>query len=156
MPSTAALAPEVMLPPCGWPELRATRLAAEAFGAAAGLASARLEQLAMATHELADNALRHGLDPVVEVGLRRRAGMLELAVSHAASPAAIARLTAHLAAIARGPALDMVLAAMQDGHQEGGLGLARVRLATGQVPVLRVVGARVTVGLSWPLHETEC
>jgi len=88
-------------------------------------------QVALAAHELVQNAIAHASSPSIEleVALDPAAHGVRLAVSHDCSPEKVARLRSRLSRLyAYADALQGYLATMAENPDgPGGLGLARVR-----------------------------
>lgn len=115
----------------------------------------RQDQLALAAHELVQNAIAHAASPDIELelSLDRAGDRAVVSVTNRARPDAIAALRARLArTVAHGSALDGYLAAMRDNpHARGGLGLARIRYEAALELALDIEGDRVTVRAAGPL-----
>jgi hypothetical protein len=127
----------------------------ESFCAAACPGAEREEQLALAAHELVQNAVSYASAPGVELRLEvdshdRR---VRVSVTNAVAPAQLAELQARVAAVAaQADPLEGYLTAMRSNPEaRGGLGLARVRFEAALELSVSVEGARVTVHAVGPL-----
>lgn len=131
----------------------------EAFCAAACPGEEREEQLALAAHELFQNAVAHSTGPRVELRCEvdRAAGTVRLSVTNAVEPAQAERLRAKVAEVsADADALAGYVAAMRrDPHERGGLGLARIRFEAALELAVECAGERVTVHAVGPLARGE-
>lgn len=131
----------------------------ESFCAAACPGADREEQLALAAHELIQNAIAHartpGLDLRLEVDHEARRVRVSVTNSVHADQVPILRDWIDQAR-AVGDALEGYLAAMRrDPEAKGGLGLARIRFESALDLDLAVEGDRVTVHASGPLAAPE-
>lgn len=138
-----------------WPTVDDVRRLVETFCASACPGSAREAQLALAAHELVQNAFANADSPDVELELRldRRAGHARLSVTNACAPERIPLLRERVArAQANHDPLAGYLEAMHAAPEErGGLGLSRIRYE-GELDLgIEVHGARVTVHAAGPL-----
>jgi anti-sigma regulatory factor (Ser/Thr protein kinase) len=127
----------------------------ESFCAAACPGADREEQLALAAHELVQNAIAHASTPGVELRLEvdRDAKRVRVSVSNAARAEQVQTLRDRIdEARAQGDALQAYLAALhRDPEARGGIGLSRVRFESSLDLDLAVDGDRVTVHASGPL-----
>jgi hypothetical protein len=127
----------------------------ESFCAASCPGADREEQLALAAHELVQNAIAHASTPGVELRLEldRGAARVRVSVTNTADPAQAEILRARVAEVA-GPAnpLAPYLAAMRKAPEaRGGLGLPRVRFEAALDLSVETTGERVTVHAEGPL-----
>ncbi|GEJ56503.1 ATP-binding protein [Anaeromyxobacter diazotrophicus] len=102
----------------------------ESFCACAGVSPERESQLALATHELMQNAITHSTSACIELRLAIDAGRdaVEVSLTNDCSPGAPEALRSRLAALQAEPPLASYLHTMAaDPRARGGLGLARVR-----------------------------
>lgn len=127
----------------------------ESFCAAACPGAEREEQLALAAHELVQNALSYACAPGVELRCEVDgvAGSVRVSVTNAAEPEQADRLRARVAEVSGYPdALTGYVAAMRKApHERGGLGLARVRFEASLDLAVDVDRDRVTVHAAGPL-----
>ena len=119
-----------MSPP--WPFIDDVRRFVENFGACASGGPERDAQVAMAVHELMQNALAHaaGADVELEVEIDPDRDRIEIRVTNPCSDEAYALLGARVERMNREPdALAWYLRCMgeESGRARGGLGLARLR-----------------------------
>jgi anti-sigma regulatory factor (Ser/Thr protein kinase) len=142
-----------------WEFIDEVRRFVEAFCQAVCPGTDRESQLALATHELMQNAMAHSETPAVEVKLavdavRRRVGV---AVSNTCRPGEPERLRERLAHVyAHRDPLASYLASMHEAPgSRGGLGLARVRFEAELELEMTVEGDRLTVHASGPLDGEE-
>jgi hypothetical protein len=127
----------------------------ESFCAASCPGAHREEQLALAAHELVQNAIAYASTPGVELRLEldRGAARVRVSVTNAVEPAQAELLRALVAEVA-GPAdpLAAYLAAMRKTPESrGGLGLPRVRFEAALELSVETSGGRVTVHAEGPL-----
>ncbi len=131
----------------------------ETFCANACPEAEREGQLALATHELVQNAIANAVSPDIEVKLEldRRAGRVGVSVSNDAHEDQIEVLKTRLAsACAHENPLQGYLAAMrEDPHSRGGIGLARIRFEAALELDLEVEGARITIHAHGPLTAPD-
>jgi hypothetical protein len=103
----------------------------ESFCAAACPGAEREEQLALAAHELVQNAISYASEPGVDLRLAvdREAKRVSIAVTNAVEPAQARILRDRLAAVVRhaDPLAGYVAAMRENPEGRGGLGLSRVR-----------------------------
>ncbi len=129
----------------------------ESFCAAACPGSEREEQLALAAHELVQNAISYASRPGVDLRLAvdHEAKRVRVSVSNVVTPEQASELRDRLAEIAAHPdPLAAYLAAMREApHSRGGLGLPRIRYEAALELELEVDhdGDRVTVHAHGPL-----
>jgi len=138
-----------------WAMVDEVRRFVETFCASACPGAAREEQLALAAHELVQNAITNSAtsDVELELELNPRAGRVRLSVSNACEPEQIPLLRARVARVQahRDPLAGYLEAMREDPSAPGGLGLSRVRFE-GELDLgLEVRGARVTVHAAGPL-----
>jgi anti-sigma regulatory factor (Ser/Thr protein kinase) len=117
-----------MRPP--WSFIDQLRRFTEAFCASACLDEPRREQVALAVHELTQNAVTHGGGAPIEVALRvdARARTIRVAVSNRCGTEAFAALDARVARLRGTDPLASYLAEVQIARDTpGGLGLVRIR-----------------------------
>jgi hypothetical protein len=128
----------------------------ESFCAAACPGADREGQLALAVHELVQNALANGSAPDVELELAidARGERVGLAVTNRCAPEQLDRLRERLARLYRDD--DPLAAYLRTMEEErvgrGGLGLARVRYEAELDLHVTAEGDRVTVHASGALH----
>ena len=128
----------------------------ESFCAAACPGAEREGQLALAVHELVQNALTNGTAPDVELELAidARGERVGVAVTNRCAPEQVERLRAKLARLYRDE--DPLAAYLRTMHEEhagrGGLGLARVRFEAALDLSVTAEGDRVTVHASGALR----
>jgi anti-sigma regulatory factor (Ser/Thr protein kinase) len=129
------------------------------FCATTGAAPERQEQLALAAHELVQNAVSHATSGDIELELSLDAATDRVAVSvtNRAHADQIAVLRTRLArALAPETPLDAYLAAMrEDPHSRGGIGLARIRFEAGLELSVDVRGELVTIHASGPFEPPD-
>jgi hypothetical protein len=129
----------------------------ESFCAAACPGAEREEQLALAAHELVQNAISHASEPGVDLRLAvdRDGKRVSVSVTNAVTPEQAAVLRDRLAAVAaHADPLAGYLAAMhEDPEGRGGLGLARVRFEAALELDMTLERARVTVHARGPLAQ---
>jgi hypothetical protein len=140
-----------------WSRVDEVRRLVESFCASARAGAAREEQLALAAHELVQNAIANGdgseLDLEVEVD--RSAGRARLAVTNAISPERVEALRARVARVQgeEDPLAGYLEAMRVDPEAPGGLGLSRIRYE-GQLELgVELHGDRVTVRAEGPLAQ---
>ena len=129
----------------------------ESFCAAACPGAEREEQLALAAHELVQNAISYASEPGVDLRLSvdHQAKRVRVSVSNVARPEQLKVLRERLAAIAAHPdPLSAYLAAMkEDPNGRGGLGLPRVRYEAALELDVTNEDDRVTVHAYGPLAQ---
>ncbi len=129
----------------------------ESFCAAACPGSEREEQLALAAHELVQNAISYASRPGVDLrlSLDQQEKRVRVSVSNVVTPEQAKELRQRLAEIAaHADPLDAYLSAMRDApHSRGGLGLPRIRFEAALDLELEVEPGdeRVTVHAQGPL-----
>jgi anti-sigma regulatory factor (Ser/Thr protein kinase) len=115
----------------------------------------REEQLAIATHELVQNAISNAVSPDIELTVEVDRGQerVQVSVTNDARPDQIDVLRTRLDRTQAHPdPLEAYVAAMrEDPHSRGGIGLARVRYEAALDLALEVEGERVTVRAVGPL-----
>jgi anti-sigma regulatory factor (Ser/Thr protein kinase) len=131
----------------------------ESFCAASCPGVDREEQLALAAHELVQNAIAYASVPGVELRLQldRETGRVRVSVTNAADPEQTELLRARLAEICgEADPLTAYLAAMHKAPDErGGLGLPRVRYEAALDLRVEACGGRVTVHAEGPLAPSK-
>jgi hypothetical protein len=131
----------------------------ESFCAAACPEAAREGQLALATHELVQNAIANAATADIEVKLEldRATGKVRVSVSNDAHADQIAVLRQRLdQARAHANPLQGYLAAMkEEPHSRGGIGLARIRFEAALELDLEVLGGRITMHATGPLAAPD-
>jgi anti-sigma regulatory factor (Ser/Thr protein kinase) len=131
----------------------------ESFCAAACPGAEREEQLALAAHELVQNAISYASEPGVDLRLSvdHQAKRVRVAVSNVSRPEQVEVLRERLAAIAAHPdPLAAYLAAMKENPDgRGGLGLPRVRYEAELELEVTHDGDRVTVHAHGPLAHPQ-
>jgi hypothetical protein len=142
-----------------WVFIDELRRFVESFCAAACPGAEREEQLALAAHELVQNALSYACAPGVELRCEvdRSAGSVRVSVTNAAEPEQADRLRARVVEVSGyADALAGYVAAMRKAPRErGGLGLARVRFEASLDLAVEAEGARVTVHAVGPLAPAD-
>jgi hypothetical protein len=127
----------------------------ETFCASACPDAAREEQLALAAHELVQNAIANAATPDVELRLEvdHSSEWVTVSVSNSARADQIEILRSRLhRTLAHQNPLDGYVAAMrEDPESRGGIGLARIRFEAALDLALFVEGERVTVRAAGPL-----
>ncbi len=127
----------------------------ESFCAAACPGAEREEQIALAAHELVQNAIAYASAPGVDLRLAvdHKAKRVRVSVSNAVRPDQAQVLLERLAAIKAHPdPLTAYLAAMKDDpDRNGGLGLPRIRFEAALELEVDHEGGRVTVHAHGPL-----
>lgn len=128
----------------------------ESFCAAACPGTDRDAQVALAVHELVQNALANGSAPDVELELAidTRGERVGVAVSNRCAPGQAERLRARLARLYRDadPLQGYLRSMDEERGNRGGLGLARIRYEAGLDLEMSADGDRVTVRASGALH----
>jgi anti-sigma regulatory factor (Ser/Thr protein kinase) len=131
----------------------------ETFCASACPWAEREEQLALATHELVQNAILNASTPDIELKLEVDRGRerVMLSVSNHARADSIDVLRARLDKAQSHPnPLDGYVAALrEDPESRGGIGLARIRFEAALDLALEVQGERVTVTAAGPLAAPD-
>jgi hypothetical protein len=131
----------------------------ESFCASACPWAEREEQLALATHELVQNAIANAATPDIELKLEvdRGRARVHVAVSNDARPDQIDVLRTRLHRTqAHGNPLEAYVAAMrEDPESRGGIGLARIRYEAALDLALEVQGERVTIHAAGPLSAPD-
>jgi anti-sigma regulatory factor (Ser/Thr protein kinase) len=131
----------------------------ESFCAASSPGTDRHWQVALATHELMQNAISYASTPFVELGLEvdPSRSSVRVSVSHGCRPEQAEKLRERLARLyAHADALAAYVAIMgEDPGGRGGLGLARIRFEAELDLELVVEGDRLTVHASGPLEAVE-
>jgi hypothetical protein len=131
----------------------------ETFCANACPEAAREEQLALAAHELVQNAIANAVTPDIELKLEmdRATGRVSVSVSNHARADQIAvlrsRLDRHRSH--RNPLEGYVAAMREDPESRGGIGLARIRFEAGLELSLEVTGEKLTVHAIGPLAAPD-
>jgi len=127
----------------------------ETFCASACPEAERQEQVALATHELVQNAIANAATPDIELKLEvdRGSDRVSVSVSNDARADQIEVLRDRLGKmLAHANPLDGYVAAMrEDPESRGGIGLARIRFEAALDLALDVQGERVTVCAAGPL-----
>ncbi len=145
-----------MNPP--WVFIDEIRRFVESFCGCAALGEDREAQVALAVHELMQNAVphAHGQDVELDLAVDRQAGRISIRVTNDATEAEYAALRDRLAAMYREPdALRHYLGTMkeQPTTARGGLGLARIRFeAQMDIRVRRTSAERITVEAEGPIR----
>lgn len=131
----------------------------ETFCASACPEAAREEQLALATHELVQNAIANAATPDIELKLEvdRETERVSVAVSNSARDDQIEVLRERLTrAQSYANPLDGYVAAMrEDPESRGGIGLARIRFEAALDLALEVEGEKVTIRAAGPLTAPD-
>ncbi len=142
-----------------WVVLDDIRHFVETFCASACPEAAREEQLAIATHELIQNAIANAATPDIELKLEvdTATERICLAVSNSARDDQIEVLRERLLrAQSFANPLDGYVAAMRaDPESRGGIGLARIRFEAALDLALEVDGEKVTVRAAGPLNAPD-
>jgi anti-sigma regulatory factor (Ser/Thr protein kinase) len=138
-----------------WREIDEIRHFVESFCASACPEIERQEQLALAAHELVQNAISNAVTPDVELRLEvdRATERVTVSVSNQARADQIEVLRDRLdKTLAHADPLEGYVAAMRDDPESrGGIGLARIRYEAALDLALDVDGERVTVRAAGPL-----
>ena len=115
------------------------------------------QRVAMATHELLENAVKYSVGPESPIGchLEVVGGQLRVRVENPTDPAHIDDLRQEHALVNRMDPLDLYLERMQSDHPDGAsrLGLARIRYEGEAQLHLDVRGATVCVEAIFDLPE---
>jgi len=131
----------------------------ESFCAASCPGADREEQLALAAHELVQNAIAYASSPGLELKLQldREAARVRVSVTNAADAEQAARLRARVAELAgEADPLAAYLAAMHRAPEaRGGLGLPRVRFEAALELRVEAEAGRVTVHAEGPLAPPD-
>jgi len=131
----------------------------ETFCANACPEANREGQLALATHELVQNAIANAVSADIEVKLEldRPTSRVRVSVTNEAHADQIEVLRTRLARNrAHANPLQGYLAAMkEDPHSRGGIGLARIRFEAALELDLEVAGERITVHATGPLTAPD-
>ena len=131
----------------------------ETFCASACPEAEREQQLALAAHELVQNAIANAATPDVELRLEvdRTTETVSVSVSNHARADQIAVLRTRLSETQAHPnPLDGYVAALRaDPESRGGIGLARIRFEAALDLALDVDGERVTIRAAGPLVAPE-
>jgi anti-sigma regulatory factor (Ser/Thr protein kinase) len=142
-----------------WNNVDDIRHFVEIFCASACPEAAREEQLALATHELVQNAIANAVsaDIALQLELDRKTGRVRVSVSNDAHADQIEVLRERLGrTLSHEDPLEGYLAAMKDDpHSRGGIGLARIRFEAALELDLEVAGERVTMHATGPLRAPE-
>jgi anti-sigma regulatory factor (Ser/Thr protein kinase) len=132
-----------------WVVVDEVRHFVESFCAAACPGSAREEQVALAAHELVQNAIMNASSSEIEVRLEldRHSQRVRVSVTNVCHPDQIPVLRDRLArALECDDPLAGYVAAMREApERRGGLGLSRIRYESALDLGLEVSGARVTI-----------
>ena len=131
----------------------------ETFCANACPEAEREEQLALATHELIQNAIANAVTPDIELKLEldRATGRVSVSVSNHARADQIEVLRSRLARNRShaSPLAGYVAAMREDPESRGGIGLARIRFEAGLELELEVSGQKITVHAVGPLAAPD-
>jgi hypothetical protein len=131
----------------------------ETFCANACPWAAREEQVALATHELVQNAIANAATPDIELKLEvdQARERVQVSVSNHARPDQIDVLRTRLAwTQSHADPLEGYVAAMsEDPGSRGGIGLARIRFEAALDLALEVEGEKVTIHAAGPLAAPE-
>jgi hypothetical protein len=142
-----------------WVVVDEIRKFVETFCASACPWAEREEQLALATHELVQNAIANAVGPDIELKLEVDRGRerVHVAVSNDAHPDQIDVLRTRLHKTqAHANPLDGYVAAMrEDPDSRGGIGLARIRYEAALDLALEVQGRKVTIHAAGPLAAPD-
>lgn len=142
-----------------WDVVDEVRRFVERFCETACPGTERQEQIALAAHELVQNAIANAAGPDVEVRLEldRQGGSIRLSVSNGCRPEKIDVLRARLfrAQAHRDPLEGYLEAMREDPYGKGGLGLSRIRFEGALDLGLEVRGERVTVHAAGPLRAAR-
>lgn len=138
-----------------WVVIDDIRRFVETFCASACPEAEREEQLALAAHELVQNAIANAATPEVELKLEvdRASERVRVSVSNHARADQIEVLRSRLdrAQAHPDPLHGYVEAMREDPESRGGIGLARVRFEAALDLALHVEGERVTIHAAGPL-----
>lgn len=153
-PSSASTVLFLRMQP-SWRVVDEIRRFVQTFCASACPGAAREEQLALAAHELFQNAIANAASPDVELRLEvdRAGDRVCVSVSNLACAEQIELLLDRMDQLAaHANPLDGYVAAMrEDPGSRGGLGLARIRFEAALDLAVEVEGDRVTVRAAGPL-----
>ena len=131
----------------------------ETFCASACPEAAREEQLALATHELVQNAIANAATPDIELKLEldRSASKVKVSVSNHARLDQIEVLRTRLNETRShaNPLEGYVAAMREDPTSRGGIGLARIRFEAALELELEVAGEKVTMHAFGPLTAPD-
>ena len=131
----------------------------ESFCANACPEAEREEQLALATHELVQNAIANAATPDIELKLEvdRASERVSVSVSNHARADQIEVLRSRLdkAQSYANPLEGYVAAMREDPDSRGGIGLARIRFEAALDLALDVQGERVTICAAGPFVPPE-
>ncbi len=137
-----------------WDVIDEVRRFVERFCATACPGAERQEQIALAAHELVQNAIAASTTDVeLRIELDRKAGCVRLSVSNGAAPDQIEVLRQRLVRVQshRDPLAGYLEAMREDPWGRGGLGLSRIRYEGALDLGLEIHGGRVTVHADGPL-----
>ena len=138
-----------------WREIDEIRHFVESFCASTCPETERQEQLALAAHELVQNAIANAVTPDVELRLEvdRATERVTVSVSNQARADQIEVLRDRLGKMLEhaNPLAGYVAAMREDPGSRGGIGLARIRFEAALDLALDVQGERVTVRAAGPL-----
>jgi anti-sigma regulatory factor (Ser/Thr protein kinase) len=131
----------------------------ETFCASACPEASREEQLALATHELVQNAIANAATPDIELKLEvdRASDRISVSVSNHARADQIEVLRSRLDKTQSyaNPLEGYVAAMRADPESRGGIGLARIRFEAALDLALDVQGERVTIRAAGPFVAPE-
>jgi len=141
-----------------WAFVDEVRHFVESFCATASLGDDREAQIALATHELVQNAVAHAVTPTIELRLEVDGDRDRVAieVSNVCAGGEAERLRGRVTALlAHEPLAAYVQAMRADPRAPGGLGLARLRYESQLEIEVHVEGERVTVRASGRLRPPQ-
>ena len=140
-----------------WSTVDDVRRLVESFCAGACPDADREQQLALAAHELVQNAFASGpsSDVELELELDPDAGRARLSVTSACEPERLPALRARVARVqaARDPLAGYLEAMKENPEGRGGLGLSRIRYESELELGIEVRGSRVTVHAAGRLRD---
>ncbi|SRR6266568_624205 len=130
----------------------------QSFCACAGVGREREGQLALATHELIQNAITNGICEDIELRLAidAAADQVEVSLTNTCAPGQAERLQVRLAKLqAEEPLAGYVHAMADDPKAPGGLGLARIRYEAQLELEVIESGDRLTVSAKGKLKPAQ-
>jgi hypothetical protein len=130
----------------------------ESFCACARIGPEREGQLALATHELMQNAITNGTSADIELRLAidAAADWVEVSLTNTCAPGQADRLRARVAKLQEAEPLTSYVAAMSaDPRAPGGLGLARIRYEAQLELDVFETGDRLTVSAKGKLNPAQ-
>lgn len=148
-PPSAPRTVEIAFGPAWWSVIGTTRHFVEGVCRTAFGPDTDGMRVALAAHELLENAVKYGPGPdaPVRCALSVEPSEIRLAVSNQARPDQVQRLAAHLEAVMDGDPEAMYMRLMEESleRETSGLGLARIRCEAGAGLELAVDGPELTL-----------